>query len=290
MREEFKFNGPNSWRLHGRLWQSPGSRRSLVGVHGYSEHSGAYSHFAEFLTQHGFDVIWLDLPGHGKSDGRRNNIDDFTDYLESLEGLLLQASRRRLPQPFYLFGHSLGGLVSTRFIQTSPFASEFEGLLLCAPFYGIYNFSGLKNLLVRPLVRLLPNLTLPNESNLGISVLTHDLEMQKKREADPLIKPCVTTHWVREVYRAQAEVFNHMDQIQLPVGIFQGEDELVVDIERVKDFYQKISGPKFFKSYPNFRHEILNEIHRQTVMNDMMAWLESLQNDQASSDGALGST
>src|SRR4051812_48110748 len=75
--------GPNHahLKLFGRHWKASGAKGTILLVHGYSEHSGRYFHFAKFLVQHGFDVITFDLPGHGRSEGRRSDIENFQDYV-----------------------------------------------------------------------------------------------------------------------------------------------------------------------------------------------------------------
>ncbi len=63
------------------------------------------------------------------------------------------------------------------------------------------------------------------------------------------------------------------------MGIFQAGQEKVVDREQTERFFGTLKSPKMIKIYPNDFHEILNEIDRKEVMNDMLAWInQNLQN------------
>jgi lysophospholipase len=66
----------------------------------------------------------LDLPGHGLSDGRRSNIDHFSDYVLVFEDFFQSLKSFLVEAPYIGFGHSLGGLILLRFLQTSNFSKE----------------------------------------------------------------------------------------------------------------------------------------------------------------------
>ena len=231
LKENFYFVGPNDWALHGRLWRTEQkSKGTIIGVHGYSEHSLCYAHLADYLNQNSYNSIWLDLPGHGLSQDRRNNIDRFEDYILSVDALIEQAHQRGCPGPYHMFAHSLGGLVAMRFQQTSPNASQIQSLTLSSPLIGIYAFQNKKILLMKILSFILPNITVPNTEEIGEEVLTHDLEMREKRLADVLIKPIVTIHWCREYLKARASLFKDVKKLSVPIGFliaYLARDELI---------------------------------------------------------------
>jgi alpha-beta hydrolase superfamily lysophospholipase len=63
--ESFYFTGPRQWKLHARFWEHETTNRkgTVIGVHGYSEHSDRYAHFAGFLNRQGYDAAFLIYPG-----------------------------------------------------------------------------------------------------------------------------------------------------------------------------------------------------------------------------------
>jgi len=272
----FFFAGPHSWRLHGRKWRTP--QKSLEGtivlIHGYSEHCGRYGEFVDFLNSKGFDVLGIDLPGHGLSEGRRSNIDDFQDYVRSIEALL-EYAQPNSSAPLLLFGHSMGGLVSIRFLQTSPLAKNIQKLSLSSPLLGLDRFTNGQLPFVKLFTILMPNLTLPNSSELNEGDLSHDAELMASRRADPLIRSQVTIHWVREFLKAREAAFAQVADIRTPVGLFQAGEDHVVSRSEAERFFGLLQCPKEIHIYEGFFHEILNEIGRRQVMEDVFRFVAS---------------
>lgn len=280
--ESFYFAGPQALKLHGQAWTSAGATRCLVGVHGYSEHSGCYEHFARFLNELNCDVYWMDLPGHGRSEGRRSDISRFEYYVESLRLFLEEVQRRSRLNPEFLFAHSLGALTSIRLLQAYPNFSHLR-VALSSPllglaresFHGIGRFlqnsCGLRTLEL--LTKILPNFSLSNKKDLTGSILTHDPAMQLRRNQDPLIKPIVTINWTREFLRARRLAFRDVDLIQNPIGIFQAGEDLIVSRKETERFFHLLGSPeKKLKIYEGFWHEIVNETERDLVFQDLQDW------------------
>jgi len=253
-------------------------------VHGYSEHSGRYSHFAEFLNERKWDVCFLDLPGHGLSDGRRANIDRFSDYIESFQSFFAAVESKLSSPPRVLFGHSLGGLVVIRVLQVLGKSLPFNKAVLSSPLLGLSDstFHGANVLfqnacsrkVASALIGCLPNWTLPNEGDLSGSVLTHDRRVLADRASDPLISPQVTVHWTREFLRAIEMAFEQSTEIKVPVGMFQAGEDRVVSRAASERFFNLLNiSPKKFIVYEKMYHEILNETERVRVMEDIYDWI-----------------
>lgn len=267
-------DGPRGWKIHGRQWLVSNPRGTLIGVHGYSEHSGRYAHFARYLNSQNWDVYWIDLPGHGMSEGARNNIDDFSDYVVSVERFLREVERRSAKRPFHLFGHSLGGLVSIRFIETYGAAHSIASLILSGPLLGLDRFDPVKLYFLRVVASLLPNIRLKNKRELTGPYLTRDQEILSDRALDPLINTHVTFHWFREFCRGQELAFSDVEKIHLPVLMLLASEERVVSGSAIREFFNRLlSVKKELIEYSGMRHEVLNEIGRERVFNDIHQWM-----------------
>ena len=96
-------------------WPHEDPRRVVVLAHGYGEHIGRYEHVAQDLAAHGAAVYGLDHLGHGESDGERALVEDFADVLADLDRLVDRAAAEHPGVPLVLLGHSMGGLIATRF-------------------------------------------------------------------------------------------------------------------------------------------------------------------------------
>lgn len=94
-------------RIHQEIY---GRGQPLVLLHGWSMHCGIWRHFARLLAEH-FQVICVDLPGHGRSE----SPEAFT--LEQVGEALLAAIS---VEKFHLLGWSLGGTIAIEMAVRSP--------------------------------------------------------------------------------------------------------------------------------------------------------------------------
>jgi pimeloyl-ACP methyl ester carboxylesterase len=81
-------------------------RPCAVFIHGAQHDHSVWILQSRYLAHHGFAVLALDLPGHGRSDG---------PALESVEAMAERIARALAPldtQRFILIGHSMGSLIA----------------------------------------------------------------------------------------------------------------------------------------------------------------------------------
>jgi acylglycerol lipase len=105
----------------GYHWPAPTPRAALLLQHGLSEYAERYVNeyhaLIPSLQALGVSVYAIDLPGHGRSPGRRVDTDTPHGVWHH------RAARTALAGvelPLFLFGHSLGGLVSATSVLESP--------------------------------------------------------------------------------------------------------------------------------------------------------------------------
>ncbi len=117
-----------------RHWPHPDPRYIAVLVHGYGEHIGRYEQLAARLHEHGAAVFGPDHYGHGRSEGERALVAD-VDELAADVDLVAERARAAHPGlPLVVIGHSMGGIVATRFTQLHP--DDVALLVLSAPAIG----------------------------------------------------------------------------------------------------------------------------------------------------------
>jgi len=112
----------DSVALHRFIPRDPVSVKGTIFLlHGYLEHAALRAPIAREWVARGWEVVGLDLPGHGLSSGLRAEIDDFEVYADALETAL---EAHDWPRPRVAIAHSLGAatvlLVAHR--RGSPFA------------------------------------------------------------------------------------------------------------------------------------------------------------------------
>jgi len=114
---------------------------TVVVVNGRTESYLKYQELAYELTQQGYKVLMFDHRGQGLSERltanpHKGHIEDFQQYIDDMHQLISRVLvSGSSEQPLYLLGHSMGGAISTLYLQQHP--QVFQKAALSAPMHGI---------------------------------------------------------------------------------------------------------------------------------------------------------
>ena len=265
--------------LFVRSYQSESAvERTLFIVHGVCEHGGRYEHVAEAAVARGWKVVLPDLRGHGKSGGVSVHVTTFERYLTDIDRLIEHF--HLVPRKTALLGHSMGGLVSARYVQTRDW--KCAALVAVAPWIGL---SMSINPIVYGLGRLLAG-CFPRvrfRTNIRRTHLTHDAELSEKREGDPLIHRSVTAGWFIAGQQAVHAAKFEAAKITVPMLVLQGDIDPIVDARATQVWFSRLGSAdkdKELQILPNHLHEILNEPDRNETLSRIFDWLQSRVSDQ----------
>ena len=261
--------------LFYQTWSRPDSVATLVVTHGISEHSEAYAKTAASLCALGWDVIAWDLRGHGRSEGKRGHIADFNDYSRDLSALLNHIKKHgQLEKPFAVIGHSMGGLVTLRFlIAENENAPKPSAATLSSPLLGVaLEVPAAKDFAARMLRKVWPSITLYNE--IKSEDLTRDSEWLQGYEKDPLRHDKISPELYLGMFETMSEVKSKAQQIQLPILVQAAGQERIVSLPEIKAFFPKMgSVNKKLIVYEESYHEIFNDLDRELVFRDLDLFL-----------------
>ncbi len=254
-----------------RAWVPGGRPKAVVvGVHGFAEHSGRYSHVGCFLAERGFSLYMYDLRGHGLSKGVRGYVDSFNQFIEDTVAFLrLVAEEAGGVKPF-LLGHSMGGLIAVH--AAARLGGEISGLITSGAAVEL-RVGAATGLLLKLLSTLRPSgrTRLP----VAVSCLSKDGEVAAKYLADHLVFKDPTYRLLAEFGKGVSEVWNAVGRISVPALIMHGEDDCLVPPTASRKLYDKLPSPdKTLKMYRGLKHEIFNEIEKEVVLKDLSEWLE----------------
>lgn len=275
-------------------------------VHGMCEYKERYEGFIDYLTQNGYIVFAHDHRGHGGSVTANENLGYFGDKkgeaIVDDAALVTDEIRRLYPGlSVTLFGHSMGSLVVRAYIQ--KYEEKIDKLIVCgspsknslAGFGLMLNgvISAFRGKKYRS--RLMANAStgggddkFPGEGK--NAWLTRDKTVVEKYNADEkcnFVFSCNgfsnLLHLVKNVYKKKKYSAKHSD---LPIFFMAGADDPVIVSEKkwlaaqqfLRDVgYENVTG----KSYPKMRHEILNELGKEEVYADALAFIEKSAEKQA---------
>lgn len=271
--DEHFFDAGDGLRLFFRRWFVAGAKGLVAIVHGFAEHSGRYGHVVDFLCEAGWSVATFDCRGHGQSGGRRAHIDHYQEYLDDTNSFLDEVKRAGYAGVPILLGHSQGGLIGASFVRMLPGA--VSGLVLSSPFLGLAMKVPAAKVAVGKLVsKIFPTLSL--KTGLDPAWLSHDQDVVEKYAADPLVSNIATARWFTEIQQAQAAALQQAGGISCPLLMLLAGDDRVASAPASRNLFEGAgSADKILHEYPDYYHEVLNEVGRGKVLADLGAWLES---------------
>lgn len=267
------FQSGSGANIFYRCWVPAEPRAVLLLAHGLAEHSGRYDDFASFFADAGIATYALDLPGHGRSDGKRGHVRYFQEYTEALGALLSPAREVHPDIPFVLFGHSMGGLIAADFLlqhQSEFVAAVLTGAAIRPP----KQPSSVALLINRMIAAVAPHLGVMQLDASGVS---RDPQVVIDYENDPLVfHGKVSARLVAELFAAMDRIAANAATIQLPLLIMHGGEDTLTAVGGSKLLHDSISSEdKKIVIYDGLYHEILNEPERKNVMADILGWLET---------------
>jgi lysophospholipase len=284
MREQFEslFKAHNNNEIFYHIWNTKDSKGTLLVTHGIAEHSECYSDFAKDLNKYGYNVIAYDLRGHGRSEGSRGVVEDFDDYCQDLK-LFFQHCREHFKKekPLFLFGHSMGGLITTKTCLLHDL-EDFDGVILSSPCFGLkIEVPVWKEKLAKFGSNWLPNLTLWNE--IEYEDLTRDIEKAKKYGSDPLRHDKISPRLFLGMLEGIQFIKEHESEFKWPLLIQLAGQDKICDSNAGIRFHENCSSKiKKIHIYDESLHEIYNDLDRELAIRDLVKFLQKFDTHVAS--------
>jgi len=256
-------------------WPARAPRATCLLVHGYAEHAGRHRAVAATLASEGIETWAIDLRGHGRSPGRRADVELFADYIEDVLRLSERVGAERPDLPRLVLGHSMGGTIALRFALEHP--DRVSLLVLSAPFLRpTVPPPAWMTGLASGLARVAPQLPV---QRLDPTVLSRDPAEVEAYRNDPL----VYSGWVKarmghELVRSGPPLLERARALQAPTLIVHGAADGLNDPEASRELAASIGSENVtLRSYPGGYHELFKDLEREAVLDDVLAWLnESL--------------
>lgn len=271
-------NGENA--LFYQSWWPVGTPRGLILlVHGAAEHGARYQHFAERVGQAGFAVATVDLPGHGRSSGRRCCIDSFDAYVDAVASAKLQAleeyavsgGANSATLPVVLVGHSMGGLVASLYVHVDAelAGAVFSGAALAAD----PEPTPLQRRLMRFLAKWFPSLGV---LQLDATSISRDADVVSTYQQDPLVfTGKLSASLLEAMFNAMERSRSRFCEVNLPILVMHGEaDTLVPPLASQRLYDEAGSEDKTLRILPHLYHEIFNEPEGDEVIDQVVGWIE----------------
>lgn len=271
--------------------------------HGMSEEASRYERFANQLTKNGYIVYVNDHRGHGKTAKSIENLgilakhDGIGCIVKDLKKLTDIIKSEHKDLPVFLFSHSMGSFAAQRYIIEHSI--EIDGVILSGT-NGDHGVEVDAGLIVSKIMNslkgrdkkahLIDKLAFGNfnkkfSKKTDFDWLSSDEEEVNKYISNPYCGEVFSNGFFHDLF----ENFKYIRNIEnvnkvnknLPIYIFAGDKDPVgkfgKGIIKLYNTYKSVGIEQVeYKLYKDGRHEMLNEINKEEVMDDVIKWLEAV--------------
>lgn len=303
MKNEFYFassDGKN--QIHAVEWVPEKKPKAVLQMcHGMAEHIERYHDFATFLAQNGYCVVGHDHLGHGRSAASAEKLGFFhekhgNEYVVADIHQLRKDTQEKYPDiPYFMLGHSMGSFLVRQYIGLYgedlagaiimgtgdlPNVVLGAGKLVCK-LIAVFKGWEYRSKLVDSMAAGGYDKKVKGEGESWLSRNRSNVENYKK---DPLSGYMFTVNAYYHMFSGMTKM-NQQEKAckipkQLPIIFVAGAEDPVGNFGKaVENIYERYKdcGMKDveIKLYPDDRHEILNELDKEQVYQELLTWLDN---------------
>ena len=302
--QEFTFTSSTGMnRIRAKKYLPDGEAKAIVQIaHGIAEHIDRYAEFMEFLAGNGYIVVANDHLGHGKSINGPEDLgffaarDGWNYVLRDMEKLHDRTGKEHPGVPYVMFGHSMGSFLTRTYLIRYP--GKYDAAILSGTGHQAKPMVLGGYALASAAVKLYGPRKVGDKLNsiafgaynkgfenprTAFDWLSRDEAQVDKYIADPLCGFVATVSLFRDMmggikFITDQKNINTMSRTQ-PVYFMSGDCDPVGDngkgVERAyKAFCDAGLHDVMIRLYPGGRHEMLNEVNKYDVYQDILSWLK----------------
>lgn len=301
----FTFKGEEGLDIYTYKWEDENIKKPKAVIqiaHGMAETAQRYETFAKVLAKNGYIVYINDHRGHGKTAKIIENVghlaekEGFRCLVEDMYTLTNIIKKENEDLPIYLFGHSMGSFASQRYIM--DYSNNLSGLILCGSNGKQGIILNLAHLIINREIKKYGRRSKSNKINdliFGGEIirrnektkfdwLSRDKEQVEKYINDPFCGVVCSCGFFYDLVQGLKEIEDKENlkkvPLDIPIYIISGDKDPIgkngKGVLRLRDRYIKLGVKDVTcKLYKDGRHELLNEINREEVFEDIICWLNN---------------
>lgn len=277
-------------------------KASLLILHGMAEHKQRYHTFAAYLAEKGIDVYIYNHRGHGTDKkikelgffAKENGYQLVTEDAITVSKYIKKTNRCK---KFILMGHSMGSLIARNVIQTYD---SYDGVILSGTTFPAkpLTFAGriISYLIIKVkgpkhISPFLNSLIFGGKKYLKLSNRTAYDWLSRSHTVvgayihDPYCGFICTASFYHDlltlVWNASKKKLIQKTEKDIPLYIISGDKDPVGSYgKEIKNYVTILKKLNFtnvtHKLYPDCRHELINELNKDDVYQDLYQWIENL--------------
>ena len=290
---ELKLTSFDGLTLQCYAWEDVKQPKGVVQIiHGLTEHAKRYDPFATALNKAGYIVFGYDQRGHGLTleDPEKHGQSDGDIFSECvLDAITVTEfiTNTYKDLPIHIFAHSYGSFVAQKYIQVCDSPSK---VILCGTTYGsdlLYHFgkipaffTSLKGKHAKAKLIEAMSFKAYSKSFEDGNWITRDKEIYKQYTTDQLCGKPFPISFYKSMFRNLTKLNKGISEIKddLKIFLIVGNQDRVSHngkgVKKLHRLYQKRGKNARLKIYDGARHELMNEINKQEVFEDVIDFLD----------------
>lgn len=270
--KEYNLQTKDNIKLYTKLWLPDGHQKAgIIVIHSVGDHSGRYENIPGYFLKDHFVVLTYDLRGHGKSEGKRGHVSNYSLLLNDLKLVIKYFNKKAPNLPLFLYGHGMGGALA---LNHCVFKSSVDGVIVTSLWLKkIKNAKASKLKWLKFLSKVLPNYRF--ELKIKSGYLTQDCDKVDEYRNDSYVFKNVTVTFFKEVYLACLNLISNRYKINLPVLLMHGNKDKISSFYTSKIFASNTKNINC-KIWDNMYHELHNEPEHEQVFEYVKNWLYTI--------------
>ncbi|MFV0518091.1 MAG: alpha/beta fold hydrolase [Aminipila sp.] len=269
--------------------------------HGMCEYFRRYDEFSGFMNRNGIAVVGNDHLGHGGSVKSKEDLgwmaekDGWKFAVKDLYTMTCIAKKEFPHKPYVIFGHSMGSFMTRAYL--SDYSEKVNGAIICGT-GGKNNLLGIGIILSWIITKicgqkyrskLIDNLTFGRYCNKLKCAISKKEWLSRDKET---VDEYVSNSYCHFIFTASAfydlfcvnrfvnsKKWASSIKAQIPIFMISGDMDPVGDygegVKWVHNQLVKADKNVKLKLYSNARHELLNEVNKEMVYEEILHWMNT---------------
>jgi lysophospholipase len=270
--------------------KKPESDTTVLCIHGLCCDARIFTYIGTKLSETGYNVASIDLPGHGRSDGEKGDL-DFDTCIKSMDQIVKELKKRS--SRIFLLAHSMGSTFALWYAHL--FKGSISGLILLSPYIRVRNmkrrFDAEPNT-VESLLLLLGRIFTPHKRIDITKAFPTYVRIGGDRVAwmmkDPIINFQYSYRYLVDIVTLRN---NHLTELSdvgdAPVLLLHGKEDRNVYLRVSKEFFKLLRTEKkdliifdcdhwFYDAMFYVQSSKYTEESRMQFISSLVTWIRSL--------------
>lgn len=267
----------------------------VIIVHGLFDHVLTMSNYAHFLTNEGFAVYGMDFKGHGLSQGKFGQINDYTILGKELQlfsqWVINQENNKSLP--LFIHGFSLGTFVTLLSLEGNGIPSVKGIVIIGTPFFPGWAAASPAGIRACYCVAISPcapcllccsSTCLPNAPAGPVAadeIMSNPTELDKTKRDGRRYQYDISNKVGYEVFKMNSHLQKILSTLEVPILIMHGIKDHISTVKGSYFLYENIGTKENAKRlyvYRDAKHALLGESDEivKSVQDKILGYFQAL--------------